>query len=311
MEYRKVGRTGLLVSRICVGTVAFGERLNESESHALIDLAIGKGVNFFDTANSYNEGRAEEILGRAISGRRYDTVLASKVGAGPIGLNIANLSRKHIMHEVEGSLRRLRTDYIDILYAHKPDTVTPIEETIETLGNLVLQGKVRYLGCSNFFAWQVAKSQWVADLRRLARFECIQPRYNLLEREIEAEVVPLCVYDEVSIFPYGALAGGILSGKYVTRSDPHKNAKINTGLNYRQMYWNERSFEFVDRLKRASDAAGHTPTQTSLAWLLEQPRLDAVIVGMHTPDHLESALSSLKISLSKDEHIVCAAGPLA
>ena len=182
MEYRRLGRTGLFVSRICVGTVAFGERLDERESLALIDLAMGRGVNFFDTANSYNRGRTEEIIGKAIAGRRYETIVASKVGAGPIDLNIATLSRKHIMHEVEGTLRRLGTDYVDVLYAHKPDRVTPAEETMEAFGDLVRQGKVRYLGCSNFPAWRIAKSQWTADVRRLARFECVQPRYNLLER---------------------------------------------------------------------------------------------------------------------------------
>ena len=309
MDYRRVGRTGLFVSRICLGTVAFGQRLDETESLALIDRAIGEGINFLDTANSYNEGRTEEILARAIKGRRYDTVVASKVGAGPIALNIASLSRKHILHEIEGTLRRLGTDYVDILYAHKPDPITPLEETMEAFGDIVRQGKVRYLGCSNFFAWQIARSQWVADVRRLARFECIQPRYNLLERDIEAEVMPFCVDDDISIFPYGALAAGMLAGKYLDRHEPGKGDKMESGLNYRRLYWRERSFEFVERLKVASDSAGHTLTQTSLAWLLEQPRLDSVIVGMRTSEQLKAALSALEVELTEGEREVCTLGP--
>lgn len=311
MEYRQVGRTGLFVSRICVGTVAFGERLDEAESHSLIDRMVGEGINFFDTANSYNEGRSEEILGTAIAGGRYETIIASKVGAGPMGLNIATLSRKHIMHEIEGTLRRLGTDYVDILYAHKPDPITPLEETMEAFGDLVRQGKVRYLGCSNFFAWEIAKSQWVADVRKLARFECIQPRYNLIERDIEAEVIPFCVDDDISIFPYGALAGGMLTGKYLDRQEPKKGDKMDTGLWYKRLYWQERAFEYVERLKAASDEAGHTMTQTALAWLLEQPRLDATIVGMRTVEQLEGALSALEVELSDEEREVCAAGPAA
>ena len=309
MDYRRVGRTGLFVSRICVGSVAFGQRLDESESVALIDRAIGHGVNFFDTANSYNEGRTEEIIGKALKGRRYETIVASKVGAGPIDLNIATLSRKHIMHEIEGTLRRLDTDYVDILYAHKPDPITPVEETMEAFGDIVRHGKVRYLGCSNFPAWQIARSQWAADVRRLARFECIQPRYNLLERDIETEVVPFCDDDDISIYPYGALAAGLLAGKFLDRRQLREDDKMATGMHYRRLYWRKEAFEFVDRLKVASDAAGHTLTQTSLAWLLEQPRLDAVIVGMRTDDQLEAAVSAIGVELSDREREVCESGP--
>ena len=289
--------------------MAFGERLDEAESLALIDAAMGEGVNFFDTANSYNGGRTEEIVGKAIAHRRYEVVVASKVGAGPIGLNIATLSRKHIIHEVEGTLRRLGTDYVDILYAHKPDPITPAEETMETFSDLVRQGKVRYLGCSNFPVWRIAKSQWTADVRRLARFECAQPRYNLLERAVEADVMPFCVQDDISIIPYGALAAGILAGKYVDRRAPRGGAKINTGLRYKELWWRDESFEFVDRLKVASDAAGHSLTQTTLAWLLAQPRLDAAIVGVRTAEQLNEAISAVGVDLTTEEREVCSQGP--
>ena len=311
MDYRRVGRTGLFVSRICVGTVAFGLRLDEPDSLSLIDRMVGEGINFFDTANSYNDGRSEEILGKAIRGRRYDTVVASKVGAGTVGLNICNLSRKHIFEEIEGTLRRLGTDYVDIYYAHQWDPVTPIEETLVAFGDLVRQGKVRYLGASNFFAWQLVRSQWLADVRGLARFDCIQPRYNLLERDIETEVIPFCVDDDISIFPYGSLAGGMLSGKYLDRQEPEKDSKMGTSPNYYPRYWGERAFDFIDRLKVASDAAGHTLTQTSLAWLLQRPRLDAAIVGLRTVEQLEAALSALGVELSDEEREACAASPLA
>ena len=309
MEYRRLGRTGLYVSRICIGTVAFGERLGERESLALIDLAMGLGVNFFDTANSYNRGLTEEIIGRAIAGRRYEAIVASKVGAGPIGLNIATLSRKHIMHEVDGTLRRLGTDYVDVLYAHKPDPATPAEETMEAFGDLVRAGKVRYLGCSNFPAWRIAKAQWTADVRRIARFECIQPRYNLLERDIEAEVMPLCAAEGISIIPYGALAAGILAGKYLDRRSPDSGAKIETGLRYRELWWREESFEFVDALKAAADDAGHTMTQASLAWLLGRPRVSAAIVGVRTEGHLRDAVSAIGVHLTDAERRACGPGP--
>ncbi len=186
MQYRKLGRTGLKVSAICLGTMTYGDQVGETEAINIIEEALNAGVNFFDTADSYAEGRAEEIVGKALKGERHSVVLATKVASrtGP-GANDIGLSRKHIMKGIEDSLRRLETDYIDLYYVHRPDYDTPIEETLRTLDDLVHQGKVRYIACSNFHAWQLCKALWMSDLHNLAPFDCIQSPYNLLTRDVE------------------------------------------------------------------------------------------------------------------------------
>ncbi len=188
-----MGRTGLEVSPLCLGTALYGEHVEEKESIDILRRTLDSGVNFFDTANSYNSGVSEEYLGKALEGRRHEAVIATKVG-GRVGEgpNVSSLNRKHIADQIDRSLRRLRTDYVDIYYAHRFDPNTPLEETLDAFSALVRQGKVRYLGCSNFAAWQLCKALWISDVRDLAGFDCVQPRYNLLERDIEQELVPLC-----------------------------------------------------------------------------------------------------------------------
>ena len=194
MQYRRMGRTGLNVSAICLGTMTFGNQVAEAEAINIIESALSTGVNFLDTADVYAEGRAEEIIGKALKNKRQSVVLATKVAnrTGP-GPNDVGLSRQHIMKAIEDSLRRLETDYIDLYYVHLPDYNTPIEETLRALDDLVHQGKVRYIACSNFRAWQLCKALWVSDVHNLARFDCIQPSYNLITRDIEYELLtPLC-----------------------------------------------------------------------------------------------------------------------
>ncbi|MBL7126859.1 MAG: aldo/keto reductase, partial [Dehalococcoidales bacterium] len=194
MKYRKLGKTGLKVSEICLGTMTFGNQIDEAESIKLIRWTIDAGINFIDTADMYVDGRTEEIVGKALKEVRQSVVLATKVGAWQSGpdVNDIGLSRKHIMDAIEGSLRRLGTDYIDIYYTHMPDNTTPIEETLRALDDLIRQGKVRYIGCSNYLAWQLCKTLWVSDNKNLARFDCIQPPYNLITRGIEDELLSLC-----------------------------------------------------------------------------------------------------------------------
>jgi len=206
MQYRNMGRTGLKVSVMCLGTMVYGNQVSEAEAINIIERALSAGVNFLDTADVYIEGRSEEVVGKALKGKRHSVVLATKVAnrTGP-GANDTGLSRKHIMKGIEDSLRRLETDYIDLYYVHLPDYGTPIEETLRTLDDLVHQGKVRYIGCSNFRAWQLCKALWVSDLHNLARFDCIQPPYNLLTRDIEYELLPLCASEGVGVCVYNPL----------------------------------------------------------------------------------------------------------
>ena len=215
MDYVNLGRTGLKVSRICLGCLTFGGQADEKESMRIVDTALDAGINFFDTANVYTETLSERFLAKALKGRRDQAVIATKVrgSMGP-GVNDSGLSRKHIMDAVEGSLMRLETDYIDLYQVHSWDADTPLEETLRALDDLVRQGKVRYIGCSNFTGWQLTKSLWISDVKGLARFETVQPRYNLLLRGIEEELLPACLSQGVGVIPYNPIAAGLLTGKH-------------------------------------------------------------------------------------------------
>ncbi len=215
MNYRRMGRTGLKVSEICLGTMTFGHGTEEDEAKRIVDLATDAGVNFFDTANAYSAGVSETMLGKALAGRRREAVIATKffnpMGPGP---NDSGMSRVYIMNAVEDSLARLQTDYIDIYYIHHVDTETPLEEMLRALDDLVRQGKVRYIACSNYEAWRLLEAIWISDSKDLHRFACYQPQYSLVVRDIEEEIVPVCQLKGVGIVPWGPMAGGFLTGKY-------------------------------------------------------------------------------------------------
>src|SRR5215212_2652723 len=248
MKIRRLGGTGLKVSEVCLGTMTFGHQCDEATSFAILDRAAAGGVFFLDTADVYpvppspeTAGRTEEIVGKWLQGRRDRFVLATKcrmrVGPGP---NDEGLSRRHILKAVEHSLRRLRTEYIDLYQPHSPDPDTPPEETLRALDDLVRQGKVRYVGCSNYPAWQVALALGVSARHGLARFDCVQPRYNLLHRDIEAELLPLCRDQGLGVIAYNPLAGGFLSGKYDTLEEVPAGTRFSlgkTGELYRERYW--------------------------------------------------------------------------
>jgi aryl-alcohol dehydrogenase-like predicted oxidoreductase len=318
MKTKQMGRTGLKVSEICLGTMTFGLQCDEPTSVAIMDTAAEHGVDFFDTSDAYplggdhtTIGRTEEIIGRWLKGRRDQIVLATKcfaaTGRAP---NQTGLSRKHICEAVEASLRRLQTDYIDLYQTHFPDPSTPIDETVRALDDLVHQGKVRYLGCSNYPAWMLANALWTADKHDLARFDCVQPRYNLLFREIEHELLPLCRSHGVGVIAYNPIAGGFLSGKYKFETPPPSNARFGflsgrTRNIYHGRYWQETQFEAVAHLQEFFAARKRSLVQAAIAWVLAQADITSAIVGASSAAQLRESLPAVDVTLNSDEMEEC------
>ncbi len=317
MKTVRMGRTGLKVSEICLGTMTFGFQCDEKTSFAIMSKAADAGVFFIDTADVYpvppsieTAGRTEEIVGRWLKGQRDRFVLATKcrMKVGP-GANDEGLSRRHIIKAVDDSLRRLQTEYIDLYQPHSFDADTPIEETMRALEDVVRAGKVRYLGCSNFPAWQIAIALGVSAANDWARFDCVQPRYNLLYRDIEAELLPLCRDQGLGIIAYNPLAGGFLTGKYdsLDTAPPEKTrfSLGKTGDLYRDRYWQHAQLEAVNELKAYLQPRGKTLLQTSIAWVLAQPGVTSAIVGASKPEQLDASLDAVNLTLDKDELDVC------
>lgn len=320
MQIRKLGRTGLKVSAICLGTMTFGNQADEAESFSIMDRAWDGGVFFFDTADAYpvpplpeTVGRTEAILGRWLErnpGRRQDLVLASKcrfpMGKGP---NHGGLSRRHVIAACEASLRRLKTDWLDLYQAHAPDPDTPIEETLAAFDDLVRAGKIRYAGCSNFPAWQLAMALGVSAAHGWARLDCHQPRYNLLYRDIEAELLPLCRQQGVGVIAYNPLAGGFLTGKYQKDASPPAGTRFTlggqTGAIYRERYWQAAYFDAIEPLRAHCLAAGRSLGQLAIAWVLEQPGVTSAIVGASRAAQLEQTLPAAELSLSDEDRAAC------
>ena len=311
MEHINLGRSGLKVSKLCLGTMTFGLQSDEPTSVKIMDKAAEAGISFFDTADAYPlggdqdiRGRTEEIIGRWLKGRRDDYILATKcfVPMGSRPFQQGN-SRRHIMNAVEASLRRLGTDYIDLYQLHGHDPSTPVDETLEALTSLVTAGKVRYVGCSNHLAYQVARAIGRSEARGLVKYVSVQPRYNLLFREIERELIPLCLEDGIGVIPYNPMAGGMLSGKH-DRSKPAPPGRFGqdnyAGVMYRQRYWQEHVFDTVDALtKVAADAGLKLPT-LAVAWTLAQPGITSPIIGASRPDQLDATIGALEVKLEAD-----------
>ena len=316
MKMRKMGRTGLVVSEVCLGTMTFGAQCDERTSIAIMDKAQSWGVNFFDTADVYplppkieTAGRTEEIAGRWMKEKRRQFVLATKcrfaVGPGP---NDVGLSRKHILAAVDASLQRLQTDYIDLYQVHAPDPLTPLDETLRALDDLVHSGKVRYIGCSNFGAWQLARALWLSDRMNLARFDCLQPRYNLLYREVEAEVLPLCRDEGVGVIVYNPLAGGLLTGKYKKGQTPVEGTRFTLGKSgdlYRERYWQESHLDAVESLQLFLQKRSKPLIQAALAWVLAQEGITSAIVGATRPEQLDQSLPGSSLTLEPEELAAC------
>ncbi len=309
MRVKRMGRTGLKVTEICMGTMTFGAQADEKAGHAIMDRAVEAGVNFVDTADIYpvppsieTAGRTEEIVGRWLRDKRSRVVLATKcrarVGREP---NDEGLSRAHILDAVEASLRRLQTDYIDLYQVHAPDPETPLDETMQALDDLVRWGKVRYLGCSNFEAWRLYKSLWVSDRLRLARFDCAQPRYNLLHRDIERDLLPACVEEGIGVIAYNPLAGGFLTGKYKREEPAPEDTRFGLGGRsgplYRARYWRDEMFDAAERVKEIAAGCGATPAQVSVAWVLRQPAVTSAIVGATRLEQIEETLKAVELTL--------------
>lgn len=310
MKYRKLGRTGLMVSEICLGTMTFGNQIDEAESSKLITWALDTGINFVDVADMYVNGLTEEIVGKTLRDKRHSVVLATKVGAWQSGpdINDIGLSRKHIMDGIEGSLRRLGTDYIDIYYAHKPDNSTPIEETLRAFTDLIKQGKVRYIGCSNYLAWQLCKALWTSDLHNLARYDCIQPPYNLLIRGIEDELLPLSKNEGVGVCVFNPLAAGLLTGKHDPGIPPAEGTRFSNKLQgkvYSERYWLPSNFEAVAKVKEVTEKHGHSMAQFSLAWILSNPAITSIICGANSIKQMEENVGAVELAVTEDEFNVC------
>lgn len=303
MEYRRLGRTGLKVSELCLGTMTFGWTADEATSLDILSAAFDAGINFFDTANIYSGGVAEEIMGKWLQGRPRDqVVIATKVrGAMGNGPNDQGLSRVHIMNAVEGSLRRLGTDYIDLYQCHWPDDDTPLEETLRALDDLVHQGKVRYIGCSNYPAWKLCKALWISDKYGLARFDCLQPHYNLVHRaEFERELMPLCADQGLGVIPYSPLAGGFLTGKY-RRGQPIPEGTRGQTSQRVKSYMTEANFALIERMEALGRERGLTIAQVALAWLLTNPVITSPIIGANSVAQLRESLGAVGQRLSPEE----------
>jgi aryl-alcohol dehydrogenase (NADP+) len=310
VEYVNLGRSGLKVSRLCLGTLAYGTPdwrkwvLPEADSRPFIRRALELGINFFDTADMYSRGVSEEILGRALrdfAPRREAVVIATKVffpmGDGP---NERGLSRLHIMRAIDASLQRLGVDYVDLYQIHRYDRTTPIEETLSALHDVVKAGKARYLGASSMFAWQFAQALYLADRHGWTRFVSMQNHYNLIYREEEREMLPLCRAEGIGVIPWSPLARGFLTGSR-RRGGRGDTLRAEADDYAHRLYYREADYQVVDRVIDLAQRRGVTPAQVALAWLLHQPGVIAPIVGVTKMQHLEDAAAATAITLAEDE----------
>jgi 1-deoxyxylulose-5-phosphate synthase len=309
MEYVRLGSTGLKVSRVCLGCMSYGVAtesnpwvLNEEQSRPYIKRALEAGINFFDTANVYANGTSEEYLGRALQdfAKRDEVVIATKVrfpmGKGP---NDYGLSRKHILNSINASLKRLGTDYVDLYQIHRWDHETPIEETMETLHDIVCAGKARYIGASAMYAWQFAKAQYTADLHGWTRFVSMQNHYNLIYREEEREMIPSCQDQGVGVIPFSPLARGVLARKPAQGQE--ETIRYQSDPLVKSRYAQEDNLTTVERVSEVADARGITMAQVALAWMYSKPFVNAPIIGATKPHHLDDALAALSVKLTAEE----------
>ena len=307
----RFGRTGLVVSRLALGTMTFGLQTEESVARAILDKATDAGINFLDTANVYplggdagTAGRTEEIIGRwlkASPGRRADNILATKA-VGVMGKSAwdQGASRKHLLDAIDASLKRLDTDYVDLYQLHSDDAHTPLDETLEALDVIVRSGRARYVGVSNFLAYRLARAIGRSEVLKTVKFVSVQPRYSLLFREIERELLPLCVEEGLAVIPYNPLAGGLLTGKYAKGSAPAAGTRFTLGTaggRYQDRYWNDRAFDAVSRLEGIADEAGIPLASLAVAWVMAQPTITAPLLGASRPEQLDATIAAASLKL--------------
>ena len=310
MQHVRFGRTGLKVSRLCLGTMTFGYQCDDETSFAIMDAAADAGITFFDTADVYPLGappelfgRTEEVIGRWLGTRRDEFILATKCyfPTGPKPWDAGN-SRKNIMRALDASLRRLGTDYVDLYQLHSWDADTPIDETLQALDDVVRSGKVRYVGCSNFLAYQLARSIGRAEVLGTANFVSVQPRYHLLFRENERELFPLCAEEGIAVIPYNPLAGGFLSGKHQPGA-PTEGGRFTLGWaagRYQERYWNDRMFATIDDLRPIAEAAGVSMATMAVQWVLANPAITSPIIGASRPEQLQDSVAAVGATLDAE-----------
>ena len=309
MQFHQLGNTGVFVSRLCMGAMTFGGAdgifkviggLPQHDVDALVGNSIDAGINFFDTANVYSAGESETMLGKALGSKRKDIVVASKVfGRMGKGANDVGLSRLHILHEAEASLQRMKTDYIDLYQIHGFDAVTPLEETLSALPDLVRQGKVRYIGCSNLAAWQIMKALGISAVRHLEKFVTLQAYYSLAGRELERELVPMLLDQKLGLLVWSPLAGGFLSGKF-TRGGTHDKEARRSSFSFPPVNV-EKTYDIVDVMRTVAERYGATVAQVALAWLLYQPSVSSVIIGAKNTSQLRDNLGAVDLKLDAED----------
>lgn len=314
MQYTRFGATGLSVSRFCLGTMTFGLQCEAAESRAILDAAADGGVDFLDTADVYplgggleRAGRTEEIVGSWLKGRRNQYILASKC-CGPMGPKPwdQGMSRKHVLDAIDASLKRLGTDYLDLYQLHRYESITPIDEVLEALDTVVRTGRARYVGVSNWPAHRLARALGRSEFRNLVRFASCQPRYNLLFRTYERDLLPFCAEEGIAVIPYNPLAGGLLTGKHDPKAPPPQGSRFtlgSAGAMYQKRYWQHQAFETVGDLKAVAGEAGMSLTTMALRWVLGNPAVTAPIVGASRPGHLTETLAAIEAGpLPRDLH---------
>lgn len=300
MEYRFLGKTGVKVSKLCFGTMTFGNEADEETSAVMYRRCRDAGINFFDSANIYAGGQSEVILGRLITGHRDEVIITSKAFF-PTGsdVNARGASRRHLRLAVEASLKRLNTDYIDIYYIHHFDDVTALEETLRGLEDLVRQGKIIYPAVSNFAAWQIEKALGIAERHGWTPLACIQPMYNLVKRQAEVEILPMAQAEGLGVVPYSPLGGGLLSGKYGATRQPEKGRLVENPM-YRTRYGEAWMYDVAERFTQFAQAHGFEPAALAVAWVASHPAVTAPIIGARNLDQLEGVLKALDIHMTSD-----------
>lgn len=303
MQYVRFGNTGLRVSRLCLGTMTFGLQCDEAQSHAILDAAAAGGIDFLDTADVYplggnreTAGRTEEIVGSWLKGKRQSYIVATKcVGVmGPKPWD-QGMSRKHILDAIDASLRRLQTDYVDVYQLHHYDARTPLDEALEALDQVVRSGKARYIGVSNWPAHKIARALGRSELKNITRISSAQPRYNLLFRAYERDLLPMCEEEGIAVIPYNPLAGGLLTGKHDRAAPPASGTRFTLGTaaaRYQERYWNEREFETIEALRGLGNESGMSMATMAMSWVLANPAITAPIVGASRPEQLTDSLAA-------------------
>jgi aryl-alcohol dehydrogenase-like predicted oxidoreductase len=302
MEYKLLGRTGLKVSQLCFGTMSFGGDANEEQSARMYKACRDAGINFFDCADAYSKGKAETILGKLMRSERDDLIITSKC-FNPMGddINARGGNRRHILRAVEASLQRLGTDRLDVMFMHRWDAHVPLEETLRALEQLVSDGKVLYLGASNWSAWQIAKSLGVSQMRGWPRIDVIQPMYSLVKRQVESEIFPLAQAEELGVIAYSPIGGGLLSGKYGTKDRPEQG-RIVDKKEYTDRYGEEWVFEVAEKFTALAETHGKHPVSLAVAWAAKHPALTCPIIGARSLEQLQPSLNSVEIDMNDEMH---------